>query len=45
MKKDFQIFELEREMGIWEHQVEYNLSESGVHPMAVEELVAPVELI
>ena len=38
MKKDFQIFELEREMGIWEHQVEYNLSESGVHPMSTAEL-------
>ena len=30
---------LEREMSIWEHQVEYNLSESGVHPVTVEELL------
>jgi len=29
---------LEREMGIWEHQVEFNLSESGVHPMTTNEL-------
>jgi len=30
---------LEREMSIWEYQVKYNLSESGVHPMTIEELV------
>ena len=39
MKKNFTTFELEREMGIWEHQVEYNLSESGVHPMSTAELL------
>ena len=39
MKKDFTPFMLEREMGIWEHQVEYNLSESGVHPMSTAELL------
>jgi aspartate/methionine/tyrosine aminotransferase len=38
MKSDFYPFMLEREMSIWEHQVEYNLSESGVHPMTVGEL-------
>ena len=38
MKKNFYPFMLEREMGIWEHQVEYNLSESGVHPMTTVEL-------
>ncbi|MFA9492082.1 MAG: aminotransferase class I/II-fold pyridoxal phosphate-dependent enzyme [Anaerolineales bacterium] len=38
MKKDFYPFMLEREMSIWEYQVKYNLSESGVHPMTVEEL-------
>jgi aspartate/methionine/tyrosine aminotransferase len=38
MKKNFYPFMLEREMGIWEHQVEYNLSESGVHPMSTAEL-------
>jgi aspartate/methionine/tyrosine aminotransferase len=31
---------LEREMSIWENQVEYNLSESGVHPMTILELFA-----
>lgn len=38
MKNDFYPFMLEREMSIWEYQVKYNLSESGVHPMTVEEL-------
>ena len=38
MRKDFQPFMLEREMSIWENQVEYNLSESGVHPMTTLEL-------
>ena len=38
MKQDFTTFMLEREMGTWEHQVEYNLSESGVHPMTTREL-------
>jgi len=38
MKQDFTTFTLEREMGTWEHRVEYNLSESGVHPMTTREL-------
>lgn len=38
MKRNFYPFLLEREMGKWEHQVEYNLSESGVHPMSAREL-------
>ena len=40
MKKNFSPFMLEREMGNWEHQVEFNLSESGVHPMSIRELFA-----
>ena len=40
MRKDFHPFMLEREMSIWENQVEYNLSESGVHPMTTLDLVA-----
>ena len=40
MKQDFTTFMLEREMGRWEHQVKYNLSESGVHPMTTRELFA-----
>lgn len=31
-------FEMERWQSTWENQVEYNLSESGVHPMTLAEL-------
>ncbi len=36
---EFQPFEMERMMSEWENVVEYNLSESGVHPMTVRELL------
>lgn len=36
-------FTLERWQSIWENQVEINLSESGVHPLTVEELVDDVD--
>ncbi len=36
---EFQPFEMERMMSKWENVVEYNLSESGVHPMTVRELL------
>jgi aspartate/methionine/tyrosine aminotransferase len=39
MTPKFVPFELERMMSLWENRVEYNLSESGVHPMSIEELV------
>jgi aspartate/methionine/tyrosine aminotransferase len=39
MNRNFYPFVLEREMGIWENQVKYNLSESGVHPMTARELL------
>jgi aspartate/methionine/tyrosine aminotransferase len=39
MNRDFVPFELERFMSIWENQVEYNLSESGIHPMTIRELL------
>lgn len=39
MAHEFIPFELERIMSIWENQVEVNLSESGVHPMTLGELV------
>jgi hypothetical protein len=39
MNREFVPFELERIMSIWEHQVEYNLSESGVQPMTTRELL------
>ena len=32
-------FELERIQSKWEHQVKYNLSESGVHPLYVRDLL------
>jgi aspartate/methionine/tyrosine aminotransferase len=35
----FRPFEMERMMSKWENLVEYNLSESGVHPLSVRELV------
>ena len=40
MRENFYPFMLEREMSIWENQVEYNLSESGVHPLTFLELFA-----
>ncbi|OGF66377.1 MAG: hypothetical protein A2Y62_12430 [Candidatus Fischerbacteria bacterium RBG_13_37_8] len=36
----FQPFEMERMMSKFEQEVEYNLSESGVHPMLLRELIA-----
>jgi len=35
----FQPFVMERMMSKWENVVEYNLSESGVHPLSIRELV------
>jgi aspartate/methionine/tyrosine aminotransferase len=35
----FQPFDMERMMSKWENVVEYNLSESGVHPLTVREFV------
>lgn len=37
---EFQPFALERMMGKWENTVRYNLSESGVHPLQLGELMA-----
>jgi aspartate/methionine/tyrosine aminotransferase len=45
MREKFYPFMLEREMSIWENQVEYNLSESGVHPMTTLELFDGDELL
>lgn len=36
---EFQPFEMERLMSVWEQDVDYNLSESGVHPLALGELL------
>ncbi len=35
----FQPFHLERIMSKWENTVEYNLSESGIHPITIHQLV------
>jgi len=42
-----QVFEMERWQSTWENRVEYNLSESGVHPLRVSELLGdmPVEFL
>jgi aspartate/methionine/tyrosine aminotransferase len=32
-------FELERWQSAWEHRVRYNISESGVHPLSIRELL------
>lgn len=37
-------FELERDQCIHEHSVEFNLSESGVHPLLLDELLDPASL-
>jgi aspartate/methionine/tyrosine aminotransferase len=39
MRQHFFPFQLEREMSIWEHQVEFNISESGVQPLTLQELI------
>jgi aspartate/methionine/tyrosine aminotransferase len=40
MMSDFQAFEMERYMSVYEMAVRYNMSESGVHPMLLRELLA-----
>ena len=37
-------FELERFQSLWENEVEYNLSESGVHPLTMNEILGGDEL-
>ena len=37
------LFEMERWQSTWENRVEYNLSESGVHPLRVSELLEGAE--
>ncbi|MCP3976569.1 MAG: aminotransferase class I/II-fold pyridoxal phosphate-dependent enzyme [bacterium] len=36
---EFTPFDLEHHQSIWEQQVDFNLTESGVHPMRLEELL------
>jgi aspartate/methionine/tyrosine aminotransferase len=37
-------FDMERWQSRWEHQVRFNLAESGVHPLRMHELIAPGEV-
>ena len=41
----FQPFVMERLLSKWENQVDYNLSESGVHPATVRELIPEPEQV
>jgi aspartate/methionine/tyrosine aminotransferase len=41
----FQPFEMERMMSKWEYAVDYNLSESGVHPVTLRELLGDSERV
>jgi aspartate/methionine/tyrosine aminotransferase len=45
MSQDFVPFALERMMSVWENQVDYNLSESGILPVTTDELVEDPKLI
>jgi aspartate/methionine/tyrosine aminotransferase len=38
------IFKMERMQSTWENVVDYNLSESGVHPLTLKELLTPAEI-
>ncbi len=40
-----EIFQLERTESLWENTVEYNLTETGVHPFTLEELLDKEEII
>ncbi|MBH10889.1 MAG: aspartate aminotransferase [Candidatus Marinimicrobia bacterium] len=39
----FEIFELERNQSLYENEVDYNLSESGVHPLSLSEILTKEE--
>ncbi len=39
MTMKINIFELERRQSLWENTVDYNLTESGIHPFTLEELL------
>lgn len=45
IQRTFVPFELERIQSTWENRVTYNLTESGVHPMTIRELVTEPETI
>ncbi len=41
---NIETFELERTQSLWENTVDYNLTETGMHPFALNELLSPEEL-
>jgi hypothetical protein len=41
---EFSIFELERVQSLYENTVEFNLTESGFHPLTLKELLEPEQL-
>lgn len=45
MTNNFITFDLERIQSLWENEVEHNLTESGVHPMSMRELVEDQDLL
>ncbi|MCJ7624578.1 MAG: aminotransferase class I/II-fold pyridoxal phosphate-dependent enzyme [Anaerolineaceae bacterium] len=45
MTEKFIPFEMERRQSLWENLVEYNITESGVHPMTIRELIEDPEMI
>ena len=45
MSREFIPFAQERVMSKWENVVDYNLGDSGVHPMTTEELVGDPRVI
>lgn len=44
IKLEIEIFELERIQSVWENRVKYNLTESGVHPYNLRELLSEKEI-
>ena len=39
----FEEFELERKQSLFEHEVDYNLSESGLHPLPLKSILTDDE--
>ena len=39
----FETFELERNQSLYENVVDYNLSESGIHPLKISEILTSEE--
>ncbi len=43
-KMKIETFELERRQSLWENTVEYNLTESGIHPFTISELLDDTQI-